>query len=469
MSDTPSTIDRKTQNTNWFRSLSARLLVLTVSFVMLSEFLIFAPSVANFRLNWLHEKLNAAHLAVLTLDAAPDGMVSKEMESTLLTHVGVNSIAVKRVGMRQAMLNDMPPNVDESFDLRDPMFFPLILDAFQTFASENGKVIRVIGFSPHDNKTEIEIILSQHPLVEDIRAFGWRIVALSLFISIITAGLVYLSLQWFLVRPMRKLTSNMVRFAENPEDESRIMIPGSRRDEVGKAQQELSGLQRNLHNLLKQKEHLAALGTAVAKINHDLRGILSTALVVSDRLETSDDPKEVRKIAPTLISAIDRAVNLCSQTLNFVGQETPPINVTKFCLAPVIQEISEGIKGDIRILSEIKQNRELEADRDHIFRVITNLIQNSVQAGAETIRITLEGEDQDFWLLDLEDDGPGLPPRAEKNLFKPFQSSARSGGTGLGLVTARELIRAHGGDLWLLETGETGTVFRIHLPHHIHG
>ena len=69
------------------KSLSARLLVMTIGFVMLAEVLIFAPSVANFRQTWLNEKLGAAHLAVLTLDAAPDGMVSEKMEMELLRHV----------------------------------------------------------------------------------------------------------------------------------------------------------------------------------------------------------------------------------------------------------------------------------------------------------------------------------------------------------------------------------------------
>lgn len=449
-------------------SLSARLLILTTCFIMLAEFLIFAPSIANFRLNWFNEKLNAAHLAILTLDAAPDGMVSKEMEAELLKHVGAKSIAVKRIGMKQALINDMPPTIDESFDLRNPMALELIYNAFQALPRTDERIIRVVGRSPKDMKAEIELILEERELCDAMTSFAGRILLLSLVISLATAVLVYLSLQWLLVLPMRRLTHNMVRFAEDPEDESRIVQPSNRRDEVGRAQKELAGLQRNLLSMLKQREHLAALGTAVAKINHDLRGILSTALVVSDRLENSDDPEEVRKIAPTLVSSIDRAVNLCTQTLNYVGQETPPLNVTKFVLADVVNEVADGVNNGTKVFSEVDQTRKIFADRDHLFRVMNNLVQNSIQAGADIIRVTLEGEDQDFWLLDFEDNGPGLAPRAEKNLFKPFQSSARSGGTGLGLVTARELIRAHGGDLWLLETGEAGTVFRIHLPHSIH-
>lgn len=273
------------------QSLSARLLILTISFVMLAELFIFAPSIANYRANWLSEKLNTAHLAILALDAAPDGMVSKDMEMELLDHVGAKSIAVKRVGMRQALINDMPPEVDAFFDLRHATGLDLIMDAFSALPRTDNRLIRVVGFSTREDlnvqKTEIEMVVEESVLREEMIGFAGRILVLSMVISLITAGLVFVSLQWFLVRPMRHITENMVRFAENPEDESRIIRPGSRRDEVGRAQSELAGLQRNLHNMLKQKEHLAALGTAVAKINHDLRGILSTALVVSDRLESS--------------------------------------------------------------------------------------------------------------------------------------------------------------------------------------
>lgn len=455
---------------NMIHSLSARLLIMTIGFVMLAEVLIFAPSVANFRLTWLNEKLGAAHLAILALDATPDGMVSEKLEMELLRHADADSIAVKRVGAKLALINDMPPKVDASYDIRDTNAFMLIMEAFETLFQTEDRKIRVVGPSPTDPTTEVDIIVSEPPLRSAMAAFAWRIFLLSLVISLFTAGLVYLSLQWFLVRPMRKLTHNMVRFAENPDDESRIIIPGRRRDEVGRAQKELADLQRGLHSILVQKEHLAALGTAVAKINHDLKGILSTAVVVSDRLEQSADP-EVRRITPTLLAAIDRAVALCSQTLDYVRQDNPPLHYQHFGLGDVLEEVKQGLSNGTSLSVQDLNGIEIEADRDQIYRIFSNLTRNAAEAGAEQITIAAATDskpeqipDKSVLWIDIADNGPGLPPRAQKNLFRPFEGSARSGGTGLGLAIARELIRAHGGDLQMITTGADGTRFRICLP-----
>ena len=368
-------------------SLSARLLILTISFVMLTEVFVFLPSVANFRMNWLKEKLGAGHLAILALDATPDGMVSEQLQMELLKHVGARSIAVRRIGVKVALINDMPPAVDVTYDLRGAMAPELIMDALSTLVQRENRVMRVVGPSPKDEAAEIDLILNEEPLQQELVAFAGRIFLLSLAISLVTAGMVYLSLQWFLVRPMRRFTANMVGFADNPEDESRIMVPGRRRDEVGRAQRQLAGLQRSLHGMLRQKAHLAALGTAVAKINHDLKGILSTALVVSDALESSEDPK-VRKITPTLISAIDRAVALCGQTLNYVGQDRPPLSRSRFPLDRLLLEVGEGLPNGAMLTFGRDCAIELNADRDQMFRALQNLARNAAEAGAQQIRIT---------------------------------------------------------------------------------
>ena len=66
--------------------------------------------------------------------------------------------------------------------------------------------------------------------------------------------------------------------------------------------------------------------------------------------------------------------------------------------------------------------------------------------------------------IDVADDGPGLPEKAREHLFQPFAGSAREGGTGLGLVIAREVVHAHGGEIELARTGDDGTVFRLRFP-----
>src|SRR5262249_41331339 len=188
----------------------------------------------------------------------------------------------------------------------------------------------------------VEVLLEEAPLRAEMWDFGTRILALSIVISLVTAALVYLSLQWLLVRPMRRITANMIEFREDPEDAARGVAAGRGRDEIGVAERELAVMQRTVRQALGQRARLAALGTAVTKINHDLRSILATARLVTDGLTASAAP-EVRRVAPRLLDAIDRAVALCTRTLDFSREDTPPLSRSRFALAPLIDEIGPGL------------------------------------------------------------------------------------------------------------------------------
>ena len=447
-------------------SLSARLLILTVFFVMLSEVLIFVPSVARFRVEWLASRLSDAHLAMLVLDATPDRMVGEVLKLELLSQVGAHVMLVRRDGARLVLSGDKSPPVAESFYLADEGPWQQITDALAVLVGSGDRVIRVLSPSPRNPDIVIELVLDEAPLRGEMIEFGWRIFMLSLVISFITATAVYFALHWLLVRPMRRITGAMVSFKANPEDARRIVTPSSRRDEVGIAERELAEMQRGLRAALTQKAHLAALGTAVAKINHDLRGILSSALLVSDRLEESADPK-VRQLAPTLIDAIERAAAMCGQTLDYVGQDQPELKRARFLLHPLVGEIKSALEaagdGELGVENDVLDEFSIVGDRDQIYRVLNNLAGNAMQAGAKTITVSAS-QDEGFSQIDVVDDGPGLAPRARDKLFKPFEGSARAGGTGLGLAISRELARAHGGDLVLLSTGAQGTGFRVRLP-----
>ena len=448
------------------RSLSSRLLVLTVFFVMVAEVLIFVPSTARFRETWLGEKLSLGHLAILALDATPDRMVSEMLRKELLAHVGAYALSVRRGGARLALSSEMPPAVAQSYHLDEEGMPELIANAFATLLRTKPRVIRIVASSPKDPSVEIELVMDEHPLHVDMVRFAWRIFGLSVVISLLTATLVYLALQWLMVRPMGRLTQSMVAFREDPEDADSAIQASRRRDEIGTAQRELADMQDRLRATLKQRAHLAALGTAVAKINHDLRGILASALLVSDRLAKVNDP-EVQRITPTLFGSIERAVKLCSRTLDFVGQAHPTPDRSRFLLRPLIEDVESAIAlPDGR--ADTFHNRvdaaiDVDADREQLFRIFNNLFRNALEAGAHNV--TVEARSNGRWIeIDVADDGPGLPPKAQEKLFQPFEGSARAGGAGLGLAIARELIRSHGGDITLVDTGSGGTTFRIALP-----
>ncbi len=446
--------------------LSARLLVLTIFFVMLSEVLIYAPSIGRYRKVYLEDRIADAHLVTLALEASPDKNIAKDLERQLLAHARAYGIVTRRGNLPKLMLlRDMPPKVALTVDLRKSGFMDYILDAFDVLVQRENRVMRVIGPSPTDPNALVEVILDEAPMQAEMYDYSERILILSIVISLATAALVYLSLQWLIVRPMRRLAENMTAFSDAPEDRSKLLRPSTRSDEVGLAERQLRAMQDGLRLALKQKERLAALGTAVTKISHDLRNILSTASLVSDRLAGIDDPT-VKKVTPTLVRAIDRAVNLCSQTLDYASVEHAEIDRKPLSLrglvADAAQALPAGKQGAV-LDNEVAKDLKINADRDQLYRVLCNLTANAVEAGAGHIRVTAEKSNGQIH-IDIADDGSGVDPDAQKNLFKPFAGSTRTGGTGLGLAIASELMEAHDGELSLARTSDEGTVFRLTLP-----
>jgi signal transduction histidine kinase len=448
------------------KSLSARLLILTVFFVMVSEVLIFVPSVARYRMTYFENRLAAGYLATLALEASPTGQLDQSLIQKLLSRVGAQAVAVYRSdGSTLRLDRAEPPRSDLTIDLTQPDIWRAIRGSFRTLFGGGDRILRVLGPADPDNTDKAEVLLEEKPLRDELWDFGIRILELSMVISLVTAALVYLSLQWLLVRPMRRITMSMIEFRDDPEDPSRVISASRRSDEIGVAERELAILQKTVRQALAQRARLAALGTAVTKINHDLRNILATARVVTDGLTASAAP-EVRRVAPRLLDAIDRAVALCTGTLDFSREGVPPLTPTRFPLAPLIAEIGPGLaisEGDLAIECAIAPKLSVRADRDQLYRVLINLARNAVEAGAHRLRFAAAREDGAI-AIEVADDGPGLPPKARENLFRPFYGSARPGGSGLGLAIARELVRAHGGELSLVSSTGAGTVFHLTLP-----
>ncbi len=450
------------------KSLSARVLILTIAFVMLGEVLIYAPSAARFRDEYLKERLATAHVAILALLATPNFMVGDSLQAELMQHAGAYVVALQRpdgVKLLMRAKAGVPP-VAASFDLGKHHFFGLIGNAFSTLWHRTNRVLRVVGPSPKDPRSIVEVVIDEAPMRAALIDYSERVLALSIVISLMTAALVYLSLQWLMIRPMRRLTEAMVAFRDDPENLSAGIQPSRRSDEIGVAERELVEMQAGLRQALRQKTRLAALGGAVTKINHDLRNILSTASLVSDRLAASGDP-DVRRNAKALIAAIDRAVELCTSTLNFTREGPPALHLTRFLLAELVDEValtlSAQAEGSAVLSAEMPPELEIEADRSQVFRILANLAQNAAQAGATRISVAARSEPGSV-AVEVADNGPGLPPRAMEKLFQPFAGSARAGGTGLGLAIARELVRAHGGEIRLLGSTAEGTRFAFDLP-----
>jgi signal transduction histidine kinase len=448
------------------RSLSARLLVLTIAFVLIGEVLIYVPSISRFRLVYLEERIAAAHLATLSLEASDDVGLPDELEAELLDHAGVQSVTL-RTPTAHLMLGELPP-VDRIYDLREAGPYRLIVDAFRTLRAGGARTIRVIGISPMAPAVIVDVSLAERGLWNAMVGYSWRILNLSLIISVLTAILVYASLQLLIVRPLRRVSESVVAFRRHPEDAGSDLPPVGRGDEIGVVQNEIARMQKGLRSALAQKARLAALGGAVGKINHDLRNILATVMVLSDRLEQSADPK-VRRVAPRIIESLERAARLCADTLTFARTEPAAPTRAPFALKALVDEVRDAVVGpfypEVRLASEIDPGLFLHADRDQLYRVVMNLVRNACQAMPAGGRVRIGARPAgDRLVIEVEDEGQGIPEAARSHLFEPFAGPRRPESSGLGLAIVREILKAHGGDIELVRTGPEGTLFRFWLP-----
>ncbi|WP_300535295.1 HAMP domain-containing sensor histidine kinase [uncultured Mameliella sp.] len=452
-------------------SLSGRFLILTIIFVMVAEVLIFVPSVARFREDYLLARLERAQIASLALLA--DDMIEPELEKELLDNAGVFNVVLRRDEIRQLMLSSpIPGEVAQTFDLRDATAWVLMRDAILCLVDSDWTVIRVIGDPFRDGGELIEVTMDGGPLRAAMIDYGLRILLLSAAISIITAGLLFLAVRSLLVKPIKGVVGHIQTYAEVPEDARRIIKPTASVRELREAEESLQSLQTQLTQALRQKDRLAQLGGAVARVSHDLRNILTSAQLFTDRIEMSEDPV-VQRMAPKLVNSITRAVSLCESTLAFGRAEEPAPVMTLFNLAELTNEVLEAERlaigeADVSLSEDIPAGLMVRGDPEQIYRALSNMVRNARQAIVATaqpgeISIAARVEDTD-WVITVTDTGPGLPPKARDHLFQPFQGGVRKGGSGLGLAIVAELVRGHGGSLKLARTDETGTCFEIRLP-----
>ncbi len=452
-------------------SLSGRFLILTIIFVMLAEVFIFVPSVARFREDYLLARLERAQIASLALEA--DDMISTALESELLRNAEVYNVVLRRDEIRQLVLSSpIPTPISATYDMRDPSAMTLIADALQTLTDTDERIVRVIGDPVREAGLLIEVTMDEMPLRAAMVEYGLNVLALSAVISVVTALMLFGAVQFLMVRPIKRVVGHMQSYAKAPEDARSIIMPSAGIVELRDAEEALQSMQTELTGALKQKERLAQLGGAVAKVSHDLRNILTSAQLFTDRIEGSDDPL-VKRMAPKLVGSITRAVNLCETTLAFGRVDEPAPVLARINLSQIVSDVidSERLAAgeyDLSFAEDIAASLTIRADGEQLFRVIFNLVRNARQAimatgqaGEICVRAK---EDDNAWQIIVSDTGPGLPPKAQEHLFQPFQGGVRKGGSGLGLVIAADLVRGHGGRLELSQTGDAGTSFTITLP-----
>ncbi|MBN9087342.1 MAG: HAMP domain-containing histidine kinase [Reyranella sp.] len=450
--------------------LSWRILGLVIVAVMTAELLLFLPSIARYRLVYLEQLIESGTLAALALDATPDNMVTEDVKRSLLNHARVDAVVLVEPNKPRRALLNIPPRPDmPTFNLKERGALGLIWDALAAMARDGAYYTRVGGESMRLPRAMVWIVVDELPMRLAMYEYSVRVLILSIIIALFTAALLYLALRWLVIRPLQDLSADMVAFRRDPEEGGIDRPRSTRNDEIGVVDREFQNLQRELRASLRQKSRLADVGAASNKINHDLKNILSTARLLSDRLAHSDDER-TRKFAPTIMSTIDRATRMASEAIEYV-RDRPTPRLEEFDLADLVDEVGitlqeQGEDADPNLLRNWVNGlgeRKVRADRDLLYRVFINLGRNAFDAGANTVTVRSQNGGA-YVLVDVADNGPGVPKDVAAQLFKPFTKGGRAGGAGLGLAIARDLVRAHGGEIAMTATGPTGTTFRFTLP-----
>jgi signal transduction histidine kinase len=445
------------------QSLSGRLWLLATLAVLLSEIVVFLPYVAHERSNWLIGRVEDASIATLAADGSS---LDPARRDELLRLTGTQAIRLLGEDGSIRTVGDVGVPTDAAIDLRQEHLFSRIGRALSALILEDRRLIRLTAEGTHRRAREVQIVLHEPGLSRALRQFARDFAGLALLIAGVTGGLVYLAVLVLLVRPMRHITHSIVAFRSDPEhtmplDPDNVTVLPN--DEMAVAGRELAAMQHELRAALWRNARLAALGTVVAKVSHDLRGILTPALLSAERLMLNQDAK-VRRAGETLVQAVDRATELVKRTLDYAREGPPPLDLTPVELAAIIDEAAEAARppgSAFRLDNAVGPAILVRADRIQLYRVLVNLLRNAAEAGAHGARATAHHASPTV-VIEIADDGPGLPEKIRAELFRPFAGSTRRGGSGLGLAIARDLMVAHGGGIELVET-DSGTTFRLTL------
>lgn len=454
----------------WPGGLSARLLVLTIVFAALGGLVAVPPVLAAYERQWLLDRVRAAELASLAPEVAPDRVVSEQLKTELLRGAGVEIVAISVDGARSLVFaGARPAEAPYPVDLRSKVG---VLAPFRTLLGPEGRRIRVIAEPRFRRADFIEFVAVDTELKRALATYLWRLVGIVALVATLAGLLVFVALNYFLVRPMQRITNAMERFRADPDDpEARVLLSG-RRDEIGRAEVELDRMQADLRAALSSRARLAALGEAVAKINHDLKNMLTSAQLASERLAALKNPK-VTQALPRLERALDRAVKLASDVLTYGKTQEVAPEPRAVPLAEILAEAADEARlgEEVRLESSVPEGATIQADPDQLHRILVNLLRNAREAIEHAparkvrgrVKVALDATPGGCTIR-ITDNGPGLPERAKERLFQAFAGSGRPDGAGLGLAIARELAVGHGGDLTLVESGPSGAVFELRLP-----
>ncbi len=457
-------------------SLMWRVLYLTLLVMLVTEMLVFLPAISREQRNWIDARVVAAQMAAMAVPAVPPlrgteaAGADRAMRQNLLRLAGAVSIRLQEAGRPPVVLSQLGSMAQAPvlLNLRMQTGLTALLRSVRALVAGGDGTLLVFGPSPKRPGAIVSVVLREADLVAHLRQEAWSVALQGLGVAAITGLLVHVALRLLLVLPMRRIIGSIAAFRADPERTPPLnprTVSRLKDDEMAVAGQELSAMQHELRAALWRNARMAALGAAVARVSHDLRGVLSPAVLAAERLQSNPDPK-VARAGDAVQSSVDRALALVRGTLAFASEVPVAPHLEPVVLRDIVEEVADQVRAmrpGLTVDNLLASGQTVALDRGHMLRVLGNLLRNAAEAGCQNLRIACTWTDQTVQ-LSITDDGPGLPARVQQALFRPFVTSGKPGGTGLGLAISRDLLRSLNADLVLVHTGAGGSQFRITLP-----
>ena len=228
-------------------------------------------------------------------------------------------------------------------------------------------------------------------------------------------------------------------------------------------------------DVLSRTEKLRALGQMAAGVSHDLKNILnplSLHLQVADRAIVRGDAAEARESIVEMKQVVVRGVETVER-LRAYSRQTKETKAELIDLDRLVRE-AVGIAKPrmaatgrvLRVVEELGSPAPVMAAAGEVVSALVNLVVNAIDAaGTKGRTITLtSGESDGGSFVEIEDDGPGMPPEVEKRVFEPFFTTKGTEGTGLGLAMVYATVHRYGGNITLDTSLGRGTRFRLWFP-----
>ena len=351
-------------------------------------------------------------------------------------------------------------NISVKYNLKNAAWWSRVPEAMSIVFGDGNSVIRIMGYE-NDAVPRVDVFIKKDFLQDRIGGMFTNAALIGFAMFIVTHFAV-----WFTVRAYigASLSAMLASLYATPANSP--LMDKKNSPLVKKLNENHSALEVHIY----EQARLASLGAAAGRLAHDIRNLLASLLLISERFVAMEGEAE-SKLGKRMQASVNRALALCDWASRYTSAKRDQIVVSELSLAPLVDEVLSFValhdpRSRVELINGVSTDFTVLAERTLLFRILFNIGLNAVQAMQRQqdrgfLRITARLVDKNVE-IDLIDGGPGLDASDALSSIEPHNNQPK--GTGLGMTIAADLARWHGGELELVRSDSFGTCFRLNLP-----